>query len=173
MRFDKPVLLSFKRLEQWKYPAFPGFQYDFIPDAMITWALTWSRLDQVDLSIGWEDDIFLYNEESLSGELKHALRVARLVKHIREGGTVYPVELDTFNVNNCCSCISDGHHRIRALQYLKLPAVPISLNGHIDELNILMGDVARRKNTDLLRRLRLLRHNQSRQRRRRLTRHDP
>jgi hypothetical protein len=128
--------VKFKHIEKWDYSIWKGFQYDYISDEMITNALNYSNLDNIDLNIDWEDDYLLQNDNSISDEFKHAIRIAGLVKKIQSNGIeiIQPIIIDTFTVETCCSCIYNGHHRIKALQYLKYDRFPASLNGYNSEL---------------------------------------
>lgn len=128
--------IDLKRLEEWDWPERAGFAYDEIKDEEIIAYLVSdkSQLD-VDISIEWQDD-----KESLKrNEWKtfHAKRIAALVREMTEGKPIKPVELDTFANVRCPSCIVDGHHRIRALQYLGFEKIPAYCSGLVEELEFL------------------------------------
>ena len=131
-------MIGFEKIYNWDCLLFTGFQYDDISDKMIEEALLYNKFDKIDISKGWEDDDFLEADTSISDDIKHAIRVAALVMHIRDGGGVNPVNLDTFTMNVCRSCISDGHHRIRALQYLGYTHFPAYCSGEVKLLKCLI-----------------------------------
>lgn len=127
--------LEFKKIALWEYPVFHGFAYDHIPDDKIKAAVDHPLLEQVNVSLDWEDDEFLVNEQRIPEEDKHAFRVAALVKSFSSGQPMQEsIELDTFSIGQCASCVPNGHHRVRALQYLGLTAGPFALSGSLDEL---------------------------------------
>jgi hypothetical protein len=131
-------LIPFEALAQWKYPFIQGFQYDDITDSLIDQALFSTIVDKVNIDIEHEDDKFLL-KANYPEEYKHALRIAAIVKHLHRGGKLNkPIEIDTFWINTCCSCIGDGHHRLRALQYVKADCFVASLSGEIQELDKLI-----------------------------------
>jgi hypothetical protein len=67
--------------------------------------------------------------------MKHAYRVAALVRAFRAGERMHrTISVDTFTNGQCSSCICNGHHRIRALQFMGVPAGPFGLSGLLDEL---------------------------------------
>lgn len=85
--------LNLKKLENWEFPVFQGFQYDHVDDATIALALAdFENLAQVDPLLDWEDDRWLSENENIP--MQHG------------------ISLDTFLANKCCSCIPNGHHRI-------------------------------------------------------------
>ncbi|CAH6993054.1 hypothetical protein VCHA53O466_140160 [Vibrio chagasii] len=115
------------------YICLTGFQYDYVTDADIEFCLQHPLLDVIDINLDWEADDFLAESEAISEDLKHALRIARLVKDIKAGDFVMnAVEFDTYVSDRCKSCISNGHHRIRALQYLGFTGFPATMSGDED-----------------------------------------
>ena len=132
--------LTLSKFSQWQYLVISGFQYDAIADAAITRALKDAHvLGHIDTRLDWEDDEYLAESQEVPEEVKHAYRVAALVQELRSGAQLRKsVELDTFNVGNCCSCIPNGHHRIRALQYLGMDCAPFSLSGLVSPLKELV-----------------------------------
>jgi hypothetical protein len=132
--------LDFQKMQDWDYLFFTGFQYDDIPDAHIDEALAdVTNLNQVNPALDWEGDSWLAGNESIPSSRKHAYRVAALVHAFRTGELLKKgISLDTFHVQKCRSCVGDGHHRVRALQYLGLTAGPFWLGGHVDALEALV-----------------------------------
>ena len=128
--------LNFERLKQWNALMFPLFQYDDISDDTITQALRDVRnVAQIPIHKDWEDDIWLAQHALIPEELKHAYRVAALVQALQRGDRLKrPISLDTFVLEHCGCAVNDGHHRIRALQYLGVAAGPFALGGHLDLL---------------------------------------
>lgn len=133
--------LQFDKIENWEFLVLQGFQYDEVTDQEITAALRdMQTLSKVDPYLEWQDDKFLMNNEQVPENRKHSYRIAALVLAFRrDGGMVKGIELDTFSNGRCCSCVGDGHHRIRSLQYQGLPAGPFELGGVIKELENLVS----------------------------------
>lgn len=123
--------LQFERLKEWPFALFSGFQYDQVSDEQITTALGDARLlGFVDTSKDWEDDHWLRNCPDIPEERKHAYRIAGLVRDFRAGQLMSrAIHLDTFTAPYCGCCVCDGHHRIRALQYLGFLSGPFALSG--------------------------------------------
>lgn len=116
----------------WEYPIWKGYQYDNITDTEIEKVLSnyQNILLKINPNLDWEDDYYLRECLDIPDELKHAARIAKLVQVILIGNKVTPITIDTFSVDNCKNCIPNGHHRIRALQYLKYDRFPASLSGY-------------------------------------------
>jgi hypothetical protein len=133
--------LDFSSIANWDWVCISGFQYDSVTDDEISRALAQSEIiDNVDPNIDFEDDEWLADTDRISDDQKHAFRVAALVAMIRRGGKLRePIILDTFNVRQCCSCVANGHHRVRALQYLGYAAGPFSLSGTVSLLKELVA----------------------------------
>lgn len=134
---DIDVVL-FESLTHWDYILFHGFQYDGVTDALIEEAFEHPDLMKVDPTIGWEDDIFLLNH-SMRDELKHPMRIARIIECLLSGELLYPIEIDMFCVDKCLSCVTDGHHRVRSLQYMGFDAAPFSISGYMDSIDELLA----------------------------------
>jgi hypothetical protein len=132
--------LTLDKICEWEGALFPGFQYDSITDEEITNALSDDYIAKVDPNLDWENDSELYLNESIPEEFKHVYRVAALVRDFKKGNLMrYSIELDTYTMYNCRSCIPNGHHRIRALQYLGLLSAPFGLCGDVDLLEELVA----------------------------------
>jgi hypothetical protein len=132
--------LRFDKIEIWDFAFIAGFQYDKITDRLIAEALAdEENVAQVDTSLDWEDDDWLRDLESVPDTRKHAYRVAALVRDFQSGAVMCDaISMDTFTVSKCASCVTNGHHRVRALQYLGVPAAPFSLSGSLDVLKDLV-----------------------------------
>lgn len=132
--------LAINKIENWDFSVLLGFQYDDIPDEHIEDALNDSKLlPLVDAKKDWEDDHFLAETPQIPDARKHAYRVAAIIDSIRRGERIsHAIELSTFANGNCVSCVTNGHHRIRAFQFLGLTAAPFSLDGMVDELERLV-----------------------------------
>lgn len=131
--------LLFDKLRGWESPL-PLFQYDGVPDTDIAKALSdLGSLSRVDVHIDWEEDVWLARATHVPEHLKHAYRVAALVHHLRSGALLCnPIELDTFAMHTCGCGVTNGHHRIRALQFLGVPFGPFSLSGYLKPLEDLV-----------------------------------
>jgi hypothetical protein len=132
--------LNFEKIQEWEYICIPGFQYNSINDEQISRALSdFENLKYVRPDIDWEDDSWLASNKTIDTTQKHAYRVATLVSTFRSGDLMqHGISLDTFSNMQCCSCVSNGHHRIRALQYLGLDCGPFWMMGLVDELQALL-----------------------------------
>lgn len=132
--------LNLTKLKEWDYPFFLGFAYDAVTDEDIEAALTdVVNLPHVDVRLDWEDDRWLEQHTGIPASQKHAYRIAALVRAFREGDVMQrTIALDTFTVGTCCSCVPNGHHRIRALQYLGVHSGPFGLSGLVDVLEDLV-----------------------------------
>lgn len=132
--------LVFERVKAWEAAVLPLFQYDRVTDADIAAALADdANLQHVDTRIEWEDDDWLRANTAIPESRKHAYRVAALVKAFQSGEVMTrPIFLDTFLLDRCGCGVGDGHHRIRALQFLGVPAGPFALSGHLTPLEDLV-----------------------------------
>ena len=126
--------LNFSKISDWaEWTGFglSGFQYNEVTDADITSALANSSvIASIDTNLDWEDDEYLSETPDVSEDKKHAHRIAALVRELRVGGNIRnAVEIDTFCMDRCCSGVFNGHHRIRAMQFLGMECGPFSLSG--------------------------------------------
>ena len=80
----------------------------------------------------WQDTWKLANNNN-NKWLFHSHIVAEQVIRYKETGVV-PISFDTFAKD--LSGI-DGHHRLKALEYMKIPYIPMSLSGDLDSLSLL------------------------------------
>lgn len=130
------VPIFIQAILEWDYSYFEGFQYDWITDKEITEALTHPVLEKLDITIEHEADYDSLHDIPVRDY--HILRVAVLVNYLHEHVLVKSIGIDTIYQNKCCSCIGDGHHRIRALQYLKAAQILCDLQGCVSELDKLL-----------------------------------
>lgn len=132
--------LVFEQVKAWDAAVLPLFQYDGVTDEAIAAALSdEANLSHVNPSIDWEDDHWLQACTTIPVEHKHAYRVAALVRAFQAGSSMSrPIYLDTFLLGQCGCGVGDGHHRIRALQFLGVPAGPFALSGYTTLLNELV-----------------------------------
>ncbi len=126
------TFLSLEALRQSESEAvsLPMFQYDDIDNDQIAAALADPNLCNVNPEIDWEVDHFLYRSTSIADSNKHAYRVAALVVAISTVGLINPIEFDTGHLWDCGFGVPNGHHRVRALQYLGIDTVPFSMCGY-------------------------------------------
>lgn len=132
--------LNLDKLKEWEFPLYIGFAYDGVSDEAIEAALSDdANLPQVDVTLDWEDDRWLREHKGIPATSKHAYRIAALVRAFRAGDVMQrPIALDTYVVGQCCSCVDNGHHRIRALQYLRVHSAPFGLSGLLQPLEDLV-----------------------------------
>lgn len=133
--------LKFKKIEDWETLTLLGFQYDSITDEQIGRAIgDLETLKDVDTSIDWEDDRWLSRCTTVPEDQKHTYRIAALVNAFTSSSPMQKsITLDTFSDGQCCSCVTNGHHRVRALQYLGMEQGPFNLNGIVDQLENLVS----------------------------------
>jgi hypothetical protein len=86
------------------------------------------------IHVEWQDDRKLSENNIIPTALKHAVRVAALVNEYVEGKGFHPITIDTYSMRPGTSGVSDGNHRIRALQFLKIPWFPASFSGDVEVL---------------------------------------
>ena len=93
---------------------------------------------KTDLSRDWQDDIFEitpdYTQYPTLRMDYHPLRVRAFIEHLSNGDWIAPVTLYTSDFRYCPNCVSDGHHRIRALQYMGYTHFPAYCSGLINEI---------------------------------------
>lgn len=137
-RYDEAVWLLFQSLEESNLEFIPGFAYDCISDNEIEVLLS-EDLNIVDINLGWESDLNFSRNKSVPDDKKHAMRIAKIVSGILDGSFICePVHFDTEAALTSSSFIVDGHHRIRALQFLGFDGFPVVCSGDvkiIDSLN--------------------------------------
>jgi len=105
-----------------------GFAYDWVTDEDISKAAPAST---VELAQDWQD---VWEEDgNNTWQEFHAARIKGLVNLLCDGTGVKPVDLDL--LNDSLSSIPDGHHRIRAFQFLKSPVFPAYAQGLTDEID--------------------------------------
>lgn len=132
--------LTLKGVHEWDFSDLRFFQYDSITDAQIEQALAdLAHLEHVNCALDWEDDEWLAGCSTIPDEDKHTYRVAALVRQFKAGVSMEePILLDTFLQGRCGCCIGNGHHRLRALEFLAVPAAPFGLAGDLDPLEDLV-----------------------------------
>ena len=122
----KPIYVPFAAVEYLRderndAPFFFGpYAYEDITDAAIAKSISFAHT--VDLTVDWEEDC------------DHALRIAALVLLVESGVRLKPISMefcDTVKEPNLCL---DGHHRVRAYQYLELDGFYASGGGYVDEM---------------------------------------
>lgn len=133
--------LNLMQLQAWDGFVLRGFQYDRVSDVAIQEALNdRDAMTHIRAASDWQDDEWLASNKQIPEGHKHAYRIAALVHELQNGGVLKnAVELDTFMAGRCLSAIPDGHHRLRALQFLGFKEAPFSLSGRMDELEDLVA----------------------------------
>lgn len=92
--------------------SFGDFQYDNITDEHISFYLK-QDLRSVNLREEWN------SKDNFLDDNFHAKRIAALVKLIEAGLELDPVIMELSEYNKNQNYVNDGHHRIRALKFLK------------------------------------------------------
>jgi hypothetical protein len=135
-KYKEAVWVKFDDINNWDFIILKNFQYDFVTDSDIDFCLNHPDLNNVNPHIDWEDDHYLANIKNIKNELKHAMRIASLILEFNKiNSSINPIDIDTMAANHCFSSIPNGHHRIRALQYLGYDGFPAYLNGHCSDLD--------------------------------------
>lgn len=116
--------VSFEKFQQTDW--FQGFAYDEISDKEIDNAEPDPNIHQE-----WQD---LYENQNWNEF--HARRIKALAQIIQNGQKIDPVIIDIGGLER--SGIIDGHHRIRALQYLNFKVFPVCLQGLTSEIKKIM-----------------------------------
>jgi len=95
-------------------------QYDFINNNL-------RKIDYDNLNIDWQQIKNLHKLKEKELKELHAYRIALIAKRIQQYGINEKdiIEIDFINPH----LISDGHHRIRAIRYLKYQAFPAFIGG--------------------------------------------
>lgn len=133
--------LFFDKIKDCEFIELPGFQYDHITDAQIATALgDVAIMDAINTAVDWEDDEFLQDTQVVNEAQKHAYRVAALVLELQNGGVIRnAIEMDSAWSLRCYSAVGNGHHRVRALQYMGLTTGPFAMSGSLDILENLVN----------------------------------
>lgn len=128
-RSSQVVRLSFQALERWEYPLHREFSYDYIGDSEIEAALASPELDAFQLSKSWVDRTD--NHSTGADNPIHPLIIAKLVSEFRKGGNAHPIRIEAAEDirSECGFCVPDGHHRLRALQFLGRSSFEATLDG--------------------------------------------
>lgn len=101
--------------------SFGSFEYDYISDDEIKESILSGRPKKIDLNKTWMT--------KKATKQIHIDRVAAVVLLVDSGIEFDPVEMEVSPYNFNLSFVVDGHHRIRAYQYLKLKGFWASLGG--------------------------------------------
>ena len=117
-----------------------GFCYtQHVTDNAITKALNSDLLINIDADLEHEDDRWLRETDSIKDVDKHAFRVASVIQSIKKNGLKHPIIIDTMTYNYTICGIPDGHHRLRALEYMGYNYALFSLSGYMDEIEELVN----------------------------------
>lgn len=121
--------ITFLALEEWDYPQFRRLTYDYISDDDIRRLETDPSFESVDVAKGWEHSSG--NTSTLQDNPVHTGRIASLVRLFRAGANCKPVQIEATEsaYANCGYCVTGGHHRLRALQYLRIESFKATLSG--------------------------------------------
>ena len=136
---DEIEYISFKKIEKWD--KYSGFVYDFITDKQIEFATEilkqYPEIKQnLNIDVNFLDDKHMENYKTEQELIfMHSCRISILID-IAKNNSLIPVVFDTIaNVVDNYSGVLDGHHRIRALQYLKRLIFPAYCSGYVDEID--------------------------------------
>lgn len=123
------LTVTFDALERWEYPRIKVCTYAYIADADIEAALRRPDLASFELADSWS--ALTDNHSTREDNPIHPLNIAKLVSKLRLGSVAPPVTIlvEEDIREKCGYCISDGHHRLRAFQFLRRPAFSALLGG--------------------------------------------
>lgn len=114
---ERLVRIDFSDLERWSFPKEKHYQYDFVQDSELERLIKSGGLDGFQINSCWST--LTDNYSTGADNPVHAMIVAKLVTLFESGNKQHPVRIKA-ETDSCCGyCITDGHHRIRALKYLK------------------------------------------------------
>ncbi len=132
--------LDFNKVSEFSEDWVSGYNYDEITDSQIKRALADNKvIVNIDTTLDWQCDSWLSQLTTVPESSKHSYRVAAIVRELQSGGQLNSaITIDTFSSFKCCNSIPDGHHRVRALQYLGMTCGPFSLGGDCDILEALV-----------------------------------
>jgi hypothetical protein len=126
--------ILFKPIREWKegnpYPElWPcGFAWDWCSNDDIKNALL-TNIERQDLNKDWQDCIKETDRETEEDFKKfHIERIALLAQLILEGNEIELIGMELMSIEY--DIISDGNHRIRALEYLGYDAFPAWISGY-------------------------------------------
>lgn len=139
---DEVDWISFEKIRNWSFSLIPGFAYDNVRDSEIEEAINLQMFENIDISKDWQDcrNLSYYNGNSSSSYNFHILRIAKLVSIIVAGTAIRPITIDTFCRYSCPSCVSDGNHRLRAMEFIgNFDVFPAFCNGNIEVLSEING----------------------------------
>ncbi|GEM_PF-6598660 len=129
-------LVKFNSLEKWKHPNLDKkcYMYTFVTDADIRKMLDSSELEGFELKEHWCD---LTNNSSVFEDNHiHLKVVAKMVQLFRTGEKPHPVVINSNN-DISCYCVSDGHHRLRALKYMQAKEFLAKISGSEEDFKTL------------------------------------
>jgi len=130
-------IVSFTQLSRWKHPIIRGYAYSYITNKMIEQARFHPYFSMVNVQKEHEDDNS-GNNFYISMEIWHAIRIAKLAECISFEGLKKAIIIDTMTNANAIMCIPDGHHRIRAMQYLGHTAFYAGISGFCKDIEQLL-----------------------------------
>jgi hypothetical protein len=113
--------VSFQALERWDYPCIKACTYAYVDDTDIEAALRAPDLAAFELAASWS--ALTSNHSTRQDNPIHPRIIAKLVLELRQGSIAPPVTIiaEQDIRKRCGYCVSDGHHRLRAFQFLQLP----------------------------------------------------
>lgn len=117
-----------------------GFAYAQCADSKIKTALNSEYLVNVDSEIEWQDDMFLMKTDKINEEDKHAFRVASIVNSIKNHGFDGSIHIDTFSSSYSPCGVTDGNHRIRAIEYLGYNYAPFVFSGLLSDIEAIISE---------------------------------
>ena len=125
---DSSELITFEALEQWDYPLIRIFTYDYIDDSEIQQQLNDGSFNDISIEAHWGNTTA--NNSPKKDNPIHPKRIAALVMRFHSKGKFDPIRIEATEVVRKISgfCVTDGHHRLRALRFLKIPSFYALLN---------------------------------------------
>lgn len=123
----------------YKYPDLwmGAFVWDWVPFKIIEKYLKQKNMDNVDSPWQISEEgkkACLLNTEGPEWKIFHAKRIADIVNQLKEFKIIKPCDLE-FCPSSLEDIVKDGHHRIRALEYLGFDGFPAVISGYMSYID--------------------------------------
>lgn len=128
-------IITFDALEAWSYPVHRTYTYDYISDDSIKAILAQvDALERFQLADSWGE--LTENYTTGPDNPVHPWVVAKLVSKIGRGAEVTAIQIiaEPDIRERCGFCVTDGHHRLRALQFLGQRYFTARMTGELSDL---------------------------------------
>ena len=135
--------IKFRTLETWLFPTLRKYQYDFLKDSQIEDMINSKEICEFEVhKFGWlmQTDCTSTKEDNPI----HLKIIAKMIIMMREGVEFPPVKINARNyecdIENSGYCVTDGHHRLRAMKYLDKTSFRAEVKGAKEDINHLLNE---------------------------------